>query len=120
MRLQFLLDQKSVYARAVLDNRAADTVADIQRMFFKRFPLDLDEAVEPSEESLLSVDDNAPDPDFPAPDEDALSPEAYEVALHAFQVRGELVTYRRKVSCRRHFSHKQHQTYSRRSKSDAG
>lgn len=98
VRYRFLQDQKPLYAQAVLSNNTADITVDIQRRFFKRFPLEMDEVEEPSEEFLSAVDDNASDPEPPAPNEETLSPEAYELAIHTFQVRGELVTYRRKVS----------------------
>lgn len=112
MRHVFLQSQKSAYAHAVLQDMAADRIADIQRMFFKRFPLDLDESEEPSDETMAAVDDDAPDPEPLAPNEDLLSPEAFVLAVKAFQARTDLVTFRRAVSVH-DFYHKQHQTYPR-------
>lgn len=97
-RLKFLQSQKPAYAEAILLNMAADCVADIQRKFFKRFPLDSDEDDDPSAESLAAVDDDSLDPDVLAPDEDALSPEEYELALQACDDRTKLIISRRKVS----------------------
>ncbi|KAF8163969.1 hypothetical protein BJ912DRAFT_838852, partial [Pholiota molesta] len=60
-RKAFLAAQSALYADAVTANHTADTVADIQRRYFKRYPISLSHTVEPSAESLAQVDDNAPD-----------------------------------------------------------
>lgn len=96
-RRAFLLSQKPAYAAAVVAGTIGDCIAGIQRRFFKRFPLDMDETEEPSDNDLAAVDDDAPDSEPPAPDED-LPDEEYALEMKAFRVRTELVTYRRKVS----------------------
>lgn len=73
----FLDDQQDLYAAAVEENHAADAVADIQRRYFKRFPLSLPHTQEPTEEFLAAVDDDAPDPDLLPPQQGTLSDEVY-------------------------------------------
>lgn len=97
-RRAFLLTQKSEYATAVVMNMHASCIADIQRRFFKRFPLGMDEADEPSEDFLAAVDDDVADPEPPAPDEDILLAEEYAEAVREFETRSELLIFRRKVS----------------------
>ncbi|KAF9472823.1 hypothetical protein BDN70DRAFT_780715, partial [Pholiota conissans] len=62
-RREFLTAQKELYANAVTDNHVADAVADIQRRYFKRYPITLPHTEEPSTESLANVDDNSADSD---------------------------------------------------------
>lgn len=76
-RRSFLADQQSLYAAAVTGNHVADTVADIQRRYFKRYPMSLPHDQEPTEEWLAQVDDTLPDPEFKAPDMDAMDHDAY-------------------------------------------
>ncbi|KJA12838.1 hypothetical protein HYPSUDRAFT_119402, partial [Hypholoma sublateritium FD-334 SS-4] len=64
LRLKFLNDQQALYASAVDGKHINDAVADIQRRYFKRFPVTLPHSDEPTEEFLASVDDNAPDPEL--------------------------------------------------------
>lgn len=92
------MSQKPFYAEGVLNDMAADRITDVQRRFFKRFPLDMPETEEPLEEQLSAVDDDAPDPEPPTPDGDLLSPEEYKEAMGTFQARVALVIYRRNVS----------------------
>lgn len=98
LRREFLWGQKPVYAEAVVTDMAGDCIVEIQRKFFKRFPLDLEESVEPSEDALAAVDDDAADPEPPEPDEDVLSPEEYLEAMEKFGGRTDLLIYRRSVS----------------------
>lgn len=63
-RKAFLDAQKETYAAAVAAGHINDTVADIQRRYFKRFPVTLLHSEEPSEEYLAAVDDDAPDPEL--------------------------------------------------------
>lgn len=63
-RKEFLLSQKADYALAVRDRHTAETLSQILRKYFKRFPIDLPDSHEPTEEQLASVDDNAPDPEL--------------------------------------------------------
>ena len=83
-RYEFLREQKPTYAAAVADNCAADCLVEIQRRYFKRYPIDLEHNKEPSREHLDAVNDNAPDPEKPCPDPDAMSEEDYQLAMEAF------------------------------------
>ena len=85
LRKKFLDNQQDFYAAAVDDNHAADAVADIQRRYFKRFPVTLSHTEEPTEESLAAVDDNAPDPEFNPPQQGTLSDEAYARAQRVYE-----------------------------------
>lgn len=97
-RRDFLLTQKPEYATSVIMNMTADCIVDIQRRFFKRFPLGMDETNEPSEEFLAAVDDDVADAEPSAPDEDVLSTDEYAEAVRKFEARPELLIFRRKVS----------------------
>ncbi|KAF9470434.1 hypothetical protein BDN70DRAFT_821384, partial [Pholiota conissans] len=59
-RKTFLLTQADIYAEALVNNHVADMVSDIQRRYFKRYPITLPHEEEPSEQWLSQVDDNAP------------------------------------------------------------
>jgi hypothetical protein len=96
-RRTFLIEQKPVYATAVAGNYAADCLIDIQRRYFKCYPVDLDHSTEPSPEHLAAVDDNATDPEPPSPDPDAMSEEEDSQAKADFDARRNLVEYRREV-----------------------
>lgn len=85
-RKAFLDDQKELYARAVADNHVSDTVADIQRRYFKRYPISLPHDQEPSAEWLAQVDDKAIDPEIPPPEETLNWEEDY--ARYDAQMRG--------------------------------
>jgi len=93
------MEQRKLYADAVAGKRKAECIMDIQRRFFKRFPVDLDDSTEPDPESLKEVDDSAPDPETSFPDESLLSPEEYAVASEAFTKRRQAVEFRKAVSC---------------------
>lgn len=99
-RRQFLEGEKPSYARAVVERDTKDRLADIQRRFFKRFPIDLADDVEPSPEALAAVDDDAPDIEPPSPDEENMSPEDLASAQSAFKARKKVIKYRRGVSHR--------------------
>ena len=85
LRKEFLDSQKELYASAVRDNHVADTVADIQRRYFKRFPVTLSHMQEPTEEFLATVDDNAPDPEFAPPQPSGTDTEADTRALRVYE-----------------------------------
>jgi len=97
-RLAFLTAEKQKYANAVDDNCVNDAVADIQRRFFKRFPVDLPLTVEPSPEHLASINDDEPDPEIPVPDKEKLSPEEYETEMAKLEDRQALTKKRRAVA----------------------
>ncbi|PPQ77572.1 hypothetical protein CVT26_006110 [Gymnopilus dilepis] len=94
-RKEFLLSQKAVYAEAVAGGFAADALADIQRKYFKRYPIDLDHNEEPSEEHLASVNDDVADADPEEPNRESLSEEEYERKVKELQQRAELIRYRK-------------------------
>lgn len=87
LRKKFLDDQQELYAAAVEDKHVANVVADIQRRYFKRFPVTLSHTQEPSEESLAAVDDDAPDPDLLPPQQGTLSDEAYARARRVYELQ---------------------------------
>ncbi|KAF9551577.1 hypothetical protein CPC08DRAFT_647562 [Agrocybe pediades] len=53
-RKEFLLAQKQAYSDAVKQGTVADVVADIQRQYFKRYPIELPHEQEPSPEAFTS------------------------------------------------------------------
>jgi hypothetical protein len=97
-RKQWLLDQKEIYQQAVQGGYAKDCIADIQRRYLKRYPIDLPHDEEPSEEHLSGVDDNAAEPELDVPDNEAMDEETYLVAMKSFEERHKLVTTRKKVT----------------------
>jgi len=96
-RKQWLFDQKEVYKQAVQGGYAKDCIADIQRRYLKRYPIDLPHDEEPSDEHLASVDNNAADPEPEVPDSEAMDEEAYIAAMKSFEDCHKLVTSRKKV-----------------------
>ena len=58
-RAVFLTGEKCVYADAVAQGYTRDVLAIISRRYFKRYLIDLPHDVEPTDEHLASVDDNA-------------------------------------------------------------
>ena len=98
LRKKFLDDQQDFYAAAVKDKHIADGVADIQRRYFKRFPLTLSHTEEPTDEFLATVDDNAPDPELCAPEKGTLSDEAYARACRVYEFQVKELTMRKAVS----------------------
>lgn len=80
-RGEFLKEQRERYAQAVVDGNINDVVTEIQRRYFKRYPINLPHEEEPSQEWLSQVDDDAPDPEITPPVVDGMSPEAASKAL---------------------------------------
>lgn len=80
-RGDFIKAQTALYASAVKDNHVADTVANIQRRYLKRFPVTLPDNEEPSDEWLAQVDDDAPDKEIHPPDTSSLEKDAAVKAL---------------------------------------
>lgn len=79
-RKDFLESQKEIYAAAIAGNHVADTVADIQRRYFKRYPVSIPHNEEPTAEWLAQVDDDGPDPEIEAPNMDVIGAEACNLA----------------------------------------
>ena len=76
LRKAFLDSQQDIYAAAVQGKHVADTVANIQRRYFKRFPITLSHSEEPTKEFFDAVDDDAPDPELKPPTLDGLDDNA--------------------------------------------
>ena len=96
-RKDFLTREKSKFREAVLGGFAKDTIADIQRRYFKRFPIDLPHSEEPSAEHLASINDSEPEPEPSVPDEETLGPEKYAEQMEILEARRRLVTLRKDV-----------------------
>jgi hypothetical protein len=97
-RKVFLVSQKPAYSAGMEGGYTGDALAEIQRKYFKRFPIDLAHAEEPSEEWLASVNDESPDPEQIAPDIEVLGEEEYATALETLARRQNLLAFRRAVS----------------------
>ena len=87
LRKAFLDSQQDIYAAAVQGKHVADTVADIQRRYFKRFPITLSHSEEPTKEFLDAVDDDAPDPELKPPTLDGLDDNAQAHATRVYELR---------------------------------
>lgn len=96
-RKDFLDSQQEIYAAAAAGGHVADIVADIQRRYFKRFPITLSHTQEPSQESLDAVDDHAPDPELSQPQVDGLSPEAAARAVRVYELQKAELKMRKDV-----------------------
>lgn len=96
-RKQFLAEQEALYAAAIRDGHVNDTVADIQRRYFKRFPITLSHTEEPTEEFLAAVDDTAPDPELTAPSKDGTEPAAYARAQRVYEFQSKELQMRKSV-----------------------
>ncbi|PPR07590.1 hypothetical protein CVT26_002260 [Gymnopilus dilepis] len=92
---EFLMSQKPAYAEAVMGGYTADALADIQRKFFKRYPIDLPNDEEPTPEHLAAVDDDAPDPEMEEPNRERLGDAEYEKAMVMMQDRAEKIRFRK-------------------------
>jgi hypothetical protein len=97
-RKEFLNGEKDAYRTGVQGGYAADALANIQRRYFKRYPIDLPHDEEPPAEHLESINDDAPDDEPEHPNEEDLSPEEYAEALKAMEERRTLINRRRAVS----------------------
>ncbi len=105
LRKQFLADQEALYAAAIREGHVNDTVADVQRRYFKRFPLTLSHTEEPTEEFLAAVDDAAPDPELAAPSKDGMEPAAYARAQRVYELQSKELQMRKSVSTFSPISH---------------
>lgn len=97
-RKEFLLSQKPAYKAGVLGGYAADALSQIQRKYFKRYPIDLPHQEEPSAEWLAAVDDDAPDPEQEAPDASTNDDEGLAAAVEKMVERTLLLSFRQAVS----------------------
>lgn len=97
-REAWLTGELDAYRAAVVINAGPDVLLDIQRRFFKRFPVDLPDTTEPTAEWLAEVNDNEADPEPQAPDEGNLTAEEYSVALKEWDERHAKIKKTKEVS----------------------
>jgi len=97
-QLKFLEEQLEGYAAALIKSRKNDYILDIQCRYFKCFPLSLSHKVEPSQESLDAVDDNAPDPELKAPNPKDISDEEYKTMQGTFEFQCKSLLFQKEVS----------------------
>ena len=91
------MSKKSEYKAAVQGGFAADALANIQRQYLKRYPIDLPHDQEPAPEVLAAVDDDLQDPDVEAPDPSTMGEQEYAAALEVLETRRNLLTFRKSV-----------------------
>jgi hypothetical protein len=96
-RLTFLKAQKDAFNSAVADGRTSETLSDIFRRYFKRFPINSEHNVDPDPEWLAAVNDKEADEDPVVPDPDKVSPEEYELAMDALRLRSAMIAARTDV-----------------------
>ncbi|KAF8200837.1 hypothetical protein BJ912DRAFT_843931 [Pholiota molesta] len=94
-RKDFLASQKTAYNAGVVGGYAADALAQIQRVFFKRYPIDLPYDQEPDAEVLATIDYEAPDVEQEEPDEVQMGPEEYADAMSALEERRSTIAFRK-------------------------
>ncbi|KDR70911.1 hypothetical protein GALMADRAFT_144381 [Galerina marginata CBS 339.88] len=94
LRLEFLIGELKQYSASVADGTKNETVKDIVRRYFKRFPPDLDHSTEPTEAHLSAVDDALPDPEPEYPDPADMLQEHFKDAVEAFKKRQTDITFR--------------------------
>ncbi|KAF9470378.1 hypothetical protein BDN70DRAFT_902157 [Pholiota conissans] len=94
-RKEFLMNEKANYSAAVAGGYAADALAQIQRRYFKRFPIDLPHDEEPSPETLNSIDDDAadPEPEIDEPNPQRLTIEEFAAAMQHIEDRKKLLNF---------------------------
>jgi len=91
------MNEKAAYAAGVLGGYAGDALINIQRRYFRRFPVDLPHDQEPTVEFLASVNDNAPDHEESAVNFDNLTTEVLELTMARAKERRKLVDFRKAV-----------------------
>jgi hypothetical protein len=94
----FLKSQTSDYQAGVVGGYAANALAQIQRKYLKRFPIDLPHNEEPSPEWLAAVDDEAAGEEHEGPDLDALDEDELAAAMVKLEERQSLLRFRKAVS----------------------
>ena len=98
-RKEFLLSKKLAYKEGVQGGYAADALANIQRQYLKRYPIDFPHEKEPAPEVLAAVDDDSPEQDFEAPDPSTMDEQEYALALENLENQRKLLLFRKAVSC---------------------
>ena len=89
-----------MYTKAVTSNREGDFVLDLLRRFFKCYPIELADNIEPTEEMLASVNDEEPDEEPEPPNKETMSEEEYTEMLQKFNDRRDEIEKKRQVSSR--------------------
>jgi len=97
-RFDFLQAQRRLYKAALISSSKQECLSDIQRRYFKRFPIEHEHNIDPTPEFLESVNDDEADAEFVAPDPSSMSPEEFKKADQAFKERQKLLTFRKEVS----------------------
>lgn len=97
-RGDFLKAQSELYAQAVKDGDVSDVVSDIQRRYFKRWPITLPHNEEQTQEWLDKVDDTAPDEDLVAPSTDGMTDKEASKATEDFSKLMKELKSRKDVS----------------------
>ncbi len=97
-RKDFLLGEKPPYKAAVSGGYARDALATIQRRYFKRFPIDLPDTVDPTPDQLAAIDDDMPDVEHKAPNAENMGLDEFEAAMKAFDDRQRLIQFQKDVS----------------------
>lgn len=97
-RREFLLGEKAAYGQAVMEGYTGEAVANIQRRYFKRFPIDLPHDQDPTPEQLQAVDDEEVEPELEEPDPTKMLPEEFKAALSSLEARQKLIEFRKAVS----------------------
>ncbi|EDR06994.1 uncharacterized protein LACBIDRAFT_328415 [Laccaria bicolor S238N-H82] len=90
-RLKFLEGELPAYTKAVVNNREDNFILDLWRRYFKRYPVDLADNVEPTEETLASVNDNEPDEELEPPKKETMTEEEYTNQLLKFNQTKEAI-----------------------------
>ena len=98
-RKTFLQSQKADYQAGVVGGYAADALAQIQRKYLKRYPIDMPQDEEPSTEWLAAVDDDAADEELAGPDTDALDEDELVAVMVELEERWDKLCFRKAVSC---------------------
>ena len=94
----FLQSQTADYQAGVVGGYAADALAQIQRKYFKRYPIDMPHNEEPSTERLATVDDEAAEEELEGPDIDALDEDELAAAMVKLEERQVMLRFRKAVS----------------------
>ena len=98
--LKFLEDKFPAYTKAVTSNRERDFVLDLLRQFFKHYPIELADNIEPMEEMLASVNDEEPDEEPEPPNKETMSEEEHAEMLQKFNDWRDEIEKKRQVSSR--------------------
>ncbi|KAF8876893.1 hypothetical protein CPB84DRAFT_1852837 [Gymnopilus junonius] len=89
----FLTGEKEAYSQAVDEGFVPEAVVKIQHRYFKRFPIDLPDEVDPTPEELAAVDDEAIDPEYPEPDPEKMTGAEYEAAMEELSKRQRKIAF---------------------------